>query len=80
MSKDEDLNKKYNELSKSISDNGFENTALKYSISESAKIGGKLGWIDGKSLNEKISNELISLKNKEISKPLRVPSDFNSAS
>lgn len=76
VSKDENLNDKYNMISKSISDTGFNNTALIYSISESANIGGKLGWIDGKSLNEKISNELILLKNKEITKPIRVPGGF----
>ena len=76
VSKDENLNEKYIMISKSISDTGFNNTALIYSISESANIGGKLGWIDGKSLNEKISNELISLKNKEITKPIRVPGGF----
>ena len=38
----DDLIEKINE---SIEVNGFENTANLYSISDSSKVGGKLGWI-----------------------------------
>ena len=40
VEKNENFNKKYNLFKKSINDNGFENTALIYGISESSKNGG----------------------------------------
>ena len=42
----------------SISDIGFNNTANIYSIAESSKLGGKLGWIDESNLSELIFKEL----------------------
>ena len=44
----------YNEIKKLIKEKGFENTALIYSISDSAKLGGKLGWIKEVSLSKEI--------------------------
>ena len=42
-----------NEIMLSIDEIGFNNTANIYSISESAKLGGKLGWINESSLSKK---------------------------
>ena len=38
-------------IKNSIKDIGFENTANLYSISDSSKIGGKIGWVAKKSIN-----------------------------
>lgn len=46
------------EIKLSIKEIGFENTANIYSISASAKLGGKLGWIDKNRLSNLILNEL----------------------
>jgi peptidyl-prolyl cis-trans isomerase SurA len=43
---------------KSIDEIGFENTASLYSLSDSAKLGGDIGWIDETSLSDKILKEL----------------------
>ena len=43
----------YDKIKKSIVENGFENTASLFSISESSKTGGRLGWIDESSVNKK---------------------------
>ena len=45
--------KKFNKIKKSIDENGFENTASIFSISDSSKTGGKLGWIKENSLIKK---------------------------
>ncbi len=37
-----------------INDEGFEKAALKFSISDSSKNGGKVGWINENGLNKKI--------------------------
>ena len=48
----------------SIEEIGFNNTANIYSISESAKLGGKLGWINESSLSKKILENLNSVDEK----------------
>jgi len=60
----------------SIKKNGFENTASIFSISESSKTGGKLGWIDEGSINKEIKQQIINLKIGEITKPIVVPGGF----
>ena len=66
----EELQKKYNEIIKSITEIGFENSASIYSLSASSKTGGNIGWISENSLNEKIKKKIIHLKNGEISEPI----------
>ena len=66
----------YNRIEKSISENGFENTASIFSISESSKTGGRLGWIDESSVNKKILKEISVLKIGEYTKPILLPGGF----
>ena len=66
----------YNRIEKSISENGFENTASIFSISQSSKTGGRLGWIDESSVNKKILKEISVLKIGEYTKPILIPGGF----
>ena len=76
LSENEKLDEKYTEISDAINKIGFNNAALKYSISETASIGGKLDWINENSLNDKIKN-IINLKNNnEFTEPITVPGGF----
>ena len=68
--------KLYNQIELSIKKNGFENTASIFSISESAKTGGKLGWIEEGSMSKKIVSEISQLKNDEYTKPILIPGGF----
>ena len=68
-SKDE-IKKKYNEVIKSINEIGFENSAATYSYSESAKIGGDIGWVNENSLSNKIKENINNLQIGEITKPI----------
>ena len=65
-----EIQNKYNEIIKSINEIGFENSAAMYSFSESAKIGGDIGWINGNSLNANIKGNINSLQIGEITKPI----------
>ena len=65
-----EIKKKYNEVAKSINVIGFENSAAMYSISESAKIGGDIGWINENSLNNSIKKDINNLQIGEITKPI----------
>ena len=65
-----EIEKKYNEVVKSINEIGFENSAATYSFSESAKIGGDIGWINENSLNNDIKENINNLQIGEITKPI----------
>ena len=71
-----DLEKKYEIINKSIPEIGFDNTANIYSISNSAKLGGKIGWVNESQLNEVIKKEIINLNINEHTKPITLPGGF----
>ena len=66
----EEIKKNYNKITQSIIEIGFENSASIYSISQSAKTGGDIGWISENSLNDKIKKSIDHLKIGEISNPI----------
>ena len=66
----EEIEIKYNEVVRSINEIGFKNSAATYSFSESAKIGGDIGWINENSLNDNIKKNISNLKIGEITKPI----------
>ena len=68
-----DIEKRYIEITKSINEIGFENTAAIYSISDSAKIGGEIGWINESLINTKIKKNIDILQIGEISQPIILP-------
>ena len=72
----EDLNKKYNEITEMIKKNGFDNAALKYSISQTSNLGGKLDWISENSLNSEIKKIIESTLINEFTKPISVSGGF----
>ena len=66
----EEIPKKYKEVVKSINKIGFKNSAATYSFSESAKIGGDIGWINENSLNNNIRENIKTLKVGQFTKPI----------
>lgn len=70
--KDQDLNVLIEEIKDSISKVGFDNTANMYSISESAKFGGKIGWISENQLTGLIFNELNKMNKSEITNVIQL--------
>ena len=69
----EELDKKYKKILKSIEDVGFKNTASIYSISDTAKFGGSIGWVQGSQLSELVINELQNINPGETTKPIDIP-------
>ena len=49
---------------------GFESTALRFSVSSSSSNKGDLGWLNAKSLNNKIYKIIKNMKEGEVTKPL----------
>lgn len=68
-----DLSKK---ILESIKINGFENTANLYSISNSSKVGGKIGWIKKNNLSSEINRELENLKINSYSNPIKIDNNY----
>ena len=66
----------FEKIKSSIEENGFENTANLYSISDSSNVGGKIGWVAKKNLSDSIINEIKNLKKDEYSKPIKIGNDF----
>ena len=64
------------EILESIEINGFENTANIYSVSDSSKIGGKIGWVKKNNLSLEINRELDNLKINSHSNPIKVGNNY----
>ncbi len=56
-------------IKESINKIGFENTASIYSISDSSKLGGKIGWIEETSLSNKVKKKLENINVNQITEP-----------
>ncbi len=60
----------------SIEINGFENTANLYSISDSSKVGGKIGWVKKSNLSFEINRELENLEINSYSDLIKIDNNY----
>ena len=72
----ENINDLILKIEKSIKEIGFENTANIFSISDSAKYGGKLDWISEDILSKEIYKNIFKLKKNEISNIIKLGNNF----
>jgi len=70
IDKKKELVSKYDEIKKSINDIGFEETARIYSLSDSKKSGGNLGWIYKNQLSQEIKDGINEINVGEFTKPI----------
>ena len=66
----ENLESTKNNVLSEIKEVGFDKAAIKLSISNSAKDGGNIGWINENKLSKTIYEGIKNLKKGEISKPI----------
>ncbi len=64
---------KYKLIKKSIAEIGFKNTANIHSISDTAKLGGQIGWINESQLSKIIKKKIVKLKIGEYTEPITIP-------
>ena len=64
---------KYKLIKKSIAEIGFKNTANIHSISDTAKLGGQIGWINESQLSKIIKKKMAKLKIGEYTEPITIP-------
>jgi len=76
LNETETLETYFKKIENSIKEIGFKNTALTYSLSDSAKVGGNIGWIDYNLLNSQIKNEINKIKKGEYTKPILTAGGF----
>ena len=60
----------------SIKVNGFENTANLFSITDTSKAGGKIGWVKKNNLSFEINRELENLKINSYSSPIKIGNNY----
>ena len=70
------LEKKLENINQSIDEIGFNNTANIYSISDSSKFGGKIGWVEEQKLSTKVLEQFKILEIGQYTPPLQVGSSF----
>ena len=77
QSKDE---KEYQEIlrniKKTIEENSFETAASIYSISDSSKNGGEIGWVNKNEISDTIYNVLNKLSIGQFTQPIKIASGF----
>ena len=71
-----ELELKYEAIKESINEIGFEETARIYSLSDSKKSGGNLGWIYKNQLSKEIKDELNNIKIGDFTKPIITSGGF----
>ena len=64
---------KYKLIKKSIAEIGFKNTANIHSISDTAKLGGQIGWINESQLSKIIKKKIAKLKIGDYTEPITIP-------
>ena len=76
LNKNQNLDEKYILIKNTIKEKNFSQAALLYSISDSAKNGGELGWIKESSLNLKIKKKIDKIDTGQYTNPIVVPGGF----
>ena len=71
-----EFDEKYKLIKESITKTGFKNTANIYSVSDSSKLGGKIGWIKKSQLSNVIKNEIEKINMGEVSRPIKIVNGY----
>ena len=66
----------YDKIKKTIEKEGFDKAALKYSLSSTSSSGGKLGWIEEETLNQKLKEIFAKMNEGEVTKSITIPGGF----
>ena len=73
---DSNFENKIKEINNSINNIGFENTANIFSISNTAKNGGLIGWINELQISKQIIERIEKIKEQKISEPIKIGNSY----
>ncbi len=76
IAENEQLSAKTKKISKTIKEKSFSEAAYDFSISETSKNGGKLGWIKEEIVSDLIKKELKKINVGEFTTPIVIPGGF----
>ncbi len=76
LNSDEQLQDKYNLILKNIKNSGFKNSANIFSISDSAKFGGEIGWVNENQLNDDLLKKIKNLNINNLTKPIQTSGGY----
>ncbi len=76
LKSNEEVNEKYNLIINNIEKTGFKNSANIFSLTDTSKFGGEIGWVNQTHLNEALLKEIELLKIDEITKPIQTSSGY----
>ena len=72
----DDLNSKTKKIREAINNTGFETAANKFSISDTANLGGNIGKVNENQLSKTIKDELQKININEHTNPINVGNNF----
>ncbi len=73
---DDKLDQKISDINKSIIEIGFENTANIFSVSNTSKNGGLIGWVNELQISKEINEKIKNLDIQEVSKPIKLQNTY----
>ena len=73
---DEKLDEKIYKINESINEIGFQNSATIYSISNSSKFGGDIGWVEKQNLSKKVQSYIENTKIGSYTKPIPITNGY----
>ena len=76
IEKNKNFTNTLNSIETSILEIGFENTANLYSVSDSAKIGGKIGWVNENSLSSALAKAIKTIQVGNYTQPIKLNNGF----
>ena len=71
-----EFDEKIKKVMETINMYGFETAAIKFSISDSSKIGGSIGKIKENQISKKLKKEIQNLKVNDFSKPIIINNNY----
>ena len=76
LNSNETQEQKYNLIIANIEESGFKNSSNFYSISESSKFGGEIGWINKTQLSKSIIKEIEKIEVGKLTRAIQVGNNF----
>ncbi len=76
IEQNENLDSKYKKILQYIKLNNFKAAASRYSISNTSKSGGEIGWVKETLLSQNLISLLENTKKFEITKPIKYPNGY----
>ena len=66
----------YKKINETINNTGFESAATIYSLSDTAKFAGDIGWVSKNDISENIYKQISTLEINEFTKPFKIATGF----